>query len=358
MPEKVYFIPAGCDDGDKAVSDKMAKLLMESGLVSCFEKNDYTAVKIHVGEHGNETSLRSEWLPGVVTVLKNAGARPFFTDTSTLYTGRRSNAVDHAELASEHGFDMQGAGAPFLPLDGLRGDEGIPVSINGEIYGQVGVAGGLLRVQSMLLVSHLTGHVACGMGGAIKNLGMGCTGRTGKRQQHCAMAPRIKSGKCTGCEECVKYCPVDAIAMKGDTAVIDRDKCIGCGQCLAVCRFGAVSFDWGVEGTELQKRVAEHALGVVSGKAGKIVCLTVMLCITDGCDCMNMKMSPALEDIGILLSVDPVAIDAAAADMVLEKTGKTMGEISGQPSLDAMVQVEHGRKIGLGNREYELVTLK
>lgn len=357
MPENVYFIPARCDEGDEVVSGKLAGLLSASGLLSCFAEKDFTAVKIHVGETGNRTYARAAWLAGAVAQLKAAGARPFLTDTATLYSGRRSNAVVHAELAAEHGFCVAGAGAPFLPPDGLYGDRETPVAIDGEIYDEVSVAAGIRRAQSMLVVSHLTGHIGTGMGAAIKNLGMGCTGRTGKRRQHSAMAPRIKAKKCTACGECVACCPVGAIRMDDAAAVIDADTCIGCGQCLAICRFGAVSFDWGIEGPELQRRMAEYALGAVDGKAGRLACVTFLLQITDGCDCMGRSMDPAVDDIGIIAAVDPVAVDAAAMHLVAERSGTTMAAISGKPAIDAAVQLAHGEKVGLGTRDFQLVAL-
>jgi hypothetical protein len=185
---------------------------------------------------------------------------------------------------------------------------------------------------------------------------MGCASRKGKMRQHSALKPQVKKGKCTRCGECHRHCPADAIALDEVQAHIDRDKCIGCAECVAVCRFDAVEYDWKQENSILQKSVAEHALGALKGKENRAVFFNFLLSMTKDCDCFDRPHMPTIvEDIGILASTDPVAVDRAAIDMGEARGGSTLPELIGNNQLDWRYQIEHAVKIGLGRADYELV---
>ena len=127
MSSKVYFIKASIDEGERVISEKSVRLFKAGGFSDCFAENDFTAVKVHVGEAGNTTYLKSPCIKGLVDELIALKTKPFLTDTSTLYVGKRHNAVDHAILAAEHGFDINGLGIPFIVCDGLFGTSETPV---------------------------------------------------------------------------------------------------------------------------------------------------------------------------------------------------------------------------------------
>ncbi|MBN2020630.1 MAG: DUF362 domain-containing protein [Sedimentisphaerales bacterium] len=355
MEPKVYFIKAGAGEGEKVISDKARRLFKKAGLNKCFKPNDFTAIKVHVGEHGNTTYIKAPCFKGLIDELIALKTKPFLTDTSTLYLGRRHNAIDHALLAAEHGFDAKGLGIPFIPPDGLFGTSETAVQINGELNKEVSIAYDIVRVQSILAVSHVTGHLATCMGATLKNLGMGCASRKGKMRQHASLKPSIKKSKCVGCGECYRHCPEGAITMKDLKAHINRDKCIGCAECVAVCRFDAVKYDWGAENQKLQENVAEHAKGVLTGKEGRAAFISFAISITDDCDCMNNTNMPSIvKDIGILASTDPVAIDQAALDLIEKQAGRPLEQILKYRNLNPKWQIKHAEKIGLGNRKYEL----
>jgi len=147
--------------------------------------------------------------------VKAAGGSPFLTDTTTLYTGRRSNAVDAVMLAHEHGFTLEATGAPFIVADGLVGANETEVPIAGVHHRHVALAADALRVGSAVVLTHITGHLATGLGGTIKNLGMGLASRRGKLRQHSALHPHVDPDTCSGCEECLPNCPTGAIAPSG-----------------------------------------------------------------------------------------------------------------------------------------------
>jgi uncharacterized Fe-S center protein len=357
MESNVYFIKAEVNDGEKVISDKARRLFKEAGFAKCFKENDFTAVKIHVGEAGNTTYIKAPCIKGLIEELIALKTRPFLTDTSTLYLGERHNAIDHAALAAEHGFDVNGLGIPFIPPDGLFGTSETAVKIDGEINKEVFIAYDIVRCQSILSIAHVTGHLATCMGATLKTLGMGCASRKGKMRQHASLKPSIKKSKCTGCGECYRHCPEGAITLENLKAHIEKDKCIGCAECVAVCRFDAVKYDWGAENQNLQKNVAEHAKGVLAGKASRAAFINFTISITGDCDCMNGPDKRIVDDIGILASTDPVAIDQAVLDLIEKTAGKPLEKISKYRNLNPNWQIEHAEKIGLGSRKYELVEI-
>ena len=175
-------------------------------------------------------------------------------------------------------------------------------------------------------------------------------------RQHAALKPRVKKGKCTRCGECLTHCPADAITLDDVQAHIDQDKCIGCAECVAVCRFDAVQYDWQQENEILQKSVAEHALGALKGKEGRAAFFNFLISMTPECDCFDRADMPKIvDDIGIVASTDPVAVDKAAIDLVEQRGGKSLPKLIGNAKLDWRHQIEHAVKIGLGSAEYELV---
>jgi uncharacterized Fe-S center protein len=356
LTAQVYFIQASLGDGERKLSEKARRLFRAGGFEKCFQKNDFTAVKVHVGEEVNNTYIKAPCLKGLVEELLKLKTKPFITDTSTLYTGRRHNAIDHTILATERGFSVAGLGLPFLAPDGLFGTAETPVAIDGELQREVSIAADIVRCQSILSVAHFTGHVATCAGATLKTLGMGCSSRKGKMRQHSALKPQVKKGKCTRCGECYGHCPAGAISLDKIQAHIDQDKCIGCAECVAVCRFDAVQYDWKQESEILQKSVAEHALGVMKGKEGRAAFFNFLLSMTKDCDCFDRANMPTMvPDIGIVASTDPVAVDKAAIDMVETSGGRRLPELIGNRLLDWRHQIEHAVKVGLGRADYECI---
>ena len=358
MLSKVYLIKASVDEGEKTISQKARRSFRAGGFADRFKENDITAVKVHVGEGDNNTYVKSSYLKGLVDELAELRTKPFVTDTTTLYVGRRHNAIDHAILAGEHGFSLDGLGVPFIVPDGLFGTTETVVKINGQISQQVHIASDIIKSQSILSVAHVTGHVAAGLGATIKTLGMGCASKRGKMTQHAALSLKIGTD-CTRCGVCADHCPADAITLDEIKAHIDQGKCIGCAECMAMCRFGAVECNWGQETDVLQKSMAEHALGALKRKDGKAVFFNFLLSVTKDCDCFGTpNMRTIVSDIGIMASTDPVAVDKAALDRVEDQAGKRFSTLLGNSSIDPLCQIEHAERIGLGSSEYELIEVE
>ena len=346
---KVFFTPSGGAGAAAAVE----ALWGEAGLGDCFAARDLAALKLHVGEPGNTTAVRPAVAAALVRLMRACGARPFLTDTAVLYKSPRDNGVGHARAAHDQGFTLEAVGAPFVPADGLRGSEEIEIEVAGRHFEKAAIASVIVEARSMLVLSHATGHLATGLGAALKNLGMGCCSKKGKLRQHHGQTPRIDPGECTACGTCAAWCPEDAIVVE-DSASIDASTCIGCGECIATCLEGAVTFDWRMKGAELSERIVEHAAAVVRGKPGRIAYVTVAESITKDCDCLDRVQTPLVSDVGVLASLDPVAIDQATHDLIARQAGRRLEDMS-YPRLDGTVQMRYAEQMGLGSRTYELV---
>jgi uncharacterized Fe-S center protein len=358
MSSKVFFIKAAIDDGEHVISEKARRLFKAGKFRHCFRQGDFTAVKVHVGEPPNNTYIKSPCIKGLVEELLALRTKPFIADTSALYTGRRHNAIDHAILADEHGFNISTLGIPFIAPDGIFGTSETAVQIDGELNDEVLIASDIVRCQSILSIAHFTGHPATCAAATLKTLGMGCSSRKGKMRQHASMRPSV-SDDCTLCGDCFKHCPAEAITLGDVKASIDSNKCIGCGECVAVCRFDAVKYDWGAENPIVQKSIAEHALGVLKNKKERIASFNFVISVTRDCDCFDKKdMQKIVDDIGILASTDPVAVDKASIDIVESKTGKTIAELLRKKELDPRFQIEHAERLGLGSSDYELIEIE
>jgi uncharacterized Fe-S center protein len=356
LKPKVYFISASASESLDTIHKKLLALSQQANFSICFEPKDLVAIKIHFGEEGNTTHIPAEFCIPLVEEIKKNNGKPFFTDTCVLYKSKRADAVNHLLLAEKHGFTPQKCGAPVIIADGSRGSNEIEVKIPGKLFEKVSIAADAMAANALLVMTHVTGHMASGIGGAIKNLGMGLASRKGKLRQHSTMKPRIEVAKCTGCGQCIIWCPETAIRINGNVAVINEKICIGCGECLTVCHFDAVKYNWKTSNDQLQKKMTEHALGVVINKKDKVCYLNFMINITKDCDCLNQPQKTITKDIGILASKDPVAIDKASLDLVEQFSGKSLVSQS-YPSIDPTVQLVHGEAIELGRIEYDLVTL-
>lgn len=365
---KVFFADMRASHKEN-LFDKIAKLLTMCGLAQRVNEGDLTAVKIHFGEKGNSAFIRPIFARRVVDELKKLGAKPFLTDSSTLYPGERKEAISALACGIENGFAYAVVNAPLIISDGLRGVTETTVPVQGELLKEVYIGTEIMEADALVAMSHFKCHELTGFGGAIKNLGMGCASRKGKLVQHSTVAPVVTAKHCTGCGLCIRACAHDAIRIADGVAQIDAIKCAGCSRCITVCPTKAVAIQWNEAADLVMKKMAEYALGAVTNKQGKTVYLNFITQVSPACDCYGHCDAPIVNDIGICASTDPVALDQACADLVNQARGNqdsalTSGHEPGGdkfrgvwPEIPWQVQLEHGEKVGLGSRAYELVRL-
>lgn len=352
---KVYFLKTENNVSDEILADKLKALISKESLFSFISEKDMVAVKTHFGESDKSGYPRPVILKRIGELVREKNALPFMTETSTLYKGNRDNAVIHIEHALRQGFSFENTGMSIIMSDGLYGDEEVEVAINGKIYNSVKLASLIVKSHALVCVSHFTGHLIAGFGAAIKNMGMGCASRKGKMIQHSTAKPEIMPELCTKCKQCITWCPAQAITMTDDSALIDSGKCIGCGECLAVCRFDAVKYNWGATFEELQKKIVEHAFGVYKANEGKSVYINILTRISKDCDCMP-RYENICGDIGVLVSHDPVAIDAASLDLVEKYSGKNLSDMA--YDIPYRFQIDYAKEIGFGDSAYELIEIQ
>ena len=353
---KVYFMPVENGESREEIGRKAVKLADTAGLSSAIVANKPCAVKQHFGEHQNEGHIKPEITRQVVEWVRKAGARPFVTDTNTLYRGRRANGLDHLEVAREHGFTHEKLAAPVVIADGLLGIEHVAVPVQGgRHFKKVRIASAGYHAASSIVLTHVTGHCLCGLGGAIKNVAMGFASRAGKMAQHHEGLPLFDSGKCKACGSCVRWCPAEAVRLETKAKLV-KEKCIGCGECLAVCPHEAVSFGWGSRGAVMHEKMCEYVLGFLSNKKNRVGYLNFIIDVTMNCDCVGRKQEVPYPDMGILASDDIVAIETATADLTCQRYGKDIW-LAWWPSSSYRTQIEYGEKLGLGTSRYELITL-
>ncbi len=351
----VFFIATQDDEAPDSVAQKIKLLFDKAGFPSLIKPEKSVAIKTHFGEKGNRTHITADQIRPVVQKVKEHGGKPYLTETSVLYRSNRSNALDHILLAYEHGFTFENVGAPIIMADGFLGVWEREITINGDYYEKVSIAGDALAPETMLIVSHATGHLLAGLGSAIKNLGMGLSSRMGKLSQHSEVAPRVDASLCDFCKTCLKWCPENCILDNDGVAFIQEEKCIGCGECIAVCKSGAVQFSWDVTSENLQKKMVEHAFGVHVEMKDRMAYMTFLTNMTKDCDCLKSK-EKMIPDIGIVASFDPIALDMATLDLTQQKNQENLSKLA-FPQHDPMIQIEHGVKLGMGSKEYNLVEI-
>ncbi|MFA5780253.1 MAG: DUF362 domain-containing protein [Elusimicrobiota bacterium] len=332
--------------------DTVSKLAEKSGINSLISKNDFVAIKIHFGEKGNLGYIKPEYAKPIVEIVKSLGGKPFLTDANTIYRGSRANAVDHLNIAIEHGFGI--CGCPIIIADGLRGNSYIDVEVNLKHFKSVKIARDIYYADKFIFLTHFKGHEISGFGGAIKNIGMGCGARQGKYEMHNALKPEVNPEKCTGCGSCVRWCPSNALKLSNKKIIINKDICVGCGECILSCEQYAIKIPWDESVKNAQEKIAEYASGVLKNK--KAIYINFLNYITKFCDCYETKESPLIEDIGILSSCDPVAIDAASSELINRKFG---GDFFKKifPGIDYTVQLDYAVKLGLGEKKYQITEI-
>ncbi|HOX34801.1 MAG TPA: DUF362 domain-containing protein [Methanoregulaceae archaeon] len=368
MKSPVYFASLRARDEKTSTVAKIRTLFDRAEFASLVEKGDRTAIKLHFGETGNDSYISPVFVRQVVDRVVSCGARPFLTDTNTLYLGSRSNAVDHITTAILHGFDYAVAGAPVIIADGLAGRNITRVPVSGKHFKTVAIAGDIAAAQSMIVLTHFKCHMVSGFGGAIKNLGMGCAPPAGKREQHKAYPFTIPEN-CTACGKCTTACPKEAITIRDTKSCIDRSLCIGCFECMTVCPEHAIDIDWETEIPKFIERMVEYAEGAVMGKKDRVGYMSFVTRITPDCDCVPWSDTPIVPDIGILASKDPVAIDAAAFDLVNKQAGFDASALHAHheaggdkfrgtwENTDGYLQVRYAEERGLGSGTYELIPI-
>ena len=372
---KVYFTDFRTPYGGDTMPGKLKKLIRKAGIAHLNLEGQFVAIKIHFGELGNVSYLRPNYARAVVDVVKELGGKPFLTDCNTLYPGSRKNALEHLYCAWENGFTPLTVGCPILIGDGLKGTDDIEVPVRGGEYvknAKIGRA--VMDADVIISMTHFKGHETTGFGGALKNLGMGCGSRAGKKEQHNNGKAYVQQEICRGCRRCMRECANNGLVFDPETRKmhVDKEHCVGCGRCVGACNFDAIDFEDPNSNQMLNYRIAEYAKAVVDGRPQFHISL--VMDISPNCDCHGENDAPILPDVGMFASFDPLALDQACVDACMKceplpnsQLGEHMRDphfvdhhdhfTNSTPESEWQSCLSHAEKIGLGTRDYELIRL-
>jgi len=361
MASKVYFFDF-CKSSDALRGiDALLKAVLRPGDLM----GRRTAVKAHFGELGNYTHIRPQFVRRVADIINADGGAPFATDTTTLYpTGKRLSAAGVISSARYNGFTEEGLGCPIAVADEPDGEAGTAIELEevgpGEALRRIMVARRIAEAGAMVVMSHVKGHPLSGLGGAIKNLGMGCTTKGCKASQHARHGLVFIRDGCTMCGKCAAACQFGALEM-GAEGPVKSDACVYCLTCMWECETNSIRFL--PDGKErFQEGLAIAAAGVSRMLAGRpVVYLNFLLDVTQLCDCAAPAGQLVFQNAGILASRDPVAADKASLD-ILDRTAMipgwghaapdVLGKLNGTSSL---IQLRAAECLRVGSMDYELI---
>jgi uncharacterized Fe-S center protein len=321
-------------DTSRDLMKEANRLYDEAGTFDCVGKGDLVAVKLHVGELGNPYYIQPFFVHDIIRRVKEVGGKPFLTDSNTYYHAQRNNGYDHMITALTNGFNM----APFIVADGLRSENYRKVKTRG-ILQEIEVSGAIAEADAMIVLSHDKGHEISGFGGAIKNLGMGCTSQAGKLRQHRTVGLEIDTSKCTGCGKCKEICEMDLPEIIEGKARNTSPLCMRCPMCIEACPMEAIRF---VDKENLGRALASAAYGVLSTfKRNKVSYVSFAKDITEYCDCLSGPGKVVMGDVGIFAADSPVSIDVAFLNMIDYKL------FNDAYNVDCMLQVKEAKAVGI-----------
>jgi uncharacterized Fe-S center protein len=400
----VYFFTARTHSHEESMSSVKPILgLKKIGIEHSIQRNDNVVIKTHFGALENTRYLRPSYIRFLCDFIKELGATPYvaescgwgapeqITGIHTEYSGR-GNEKEYLEIALRHGFTTETMGAPIIMLDGPQGIDYEIQKINGKRFNQVLVAGRLREFDKMIIASHFKGHPSAGFGGAIKNLGIGCVSKGGKVQAHNGKKFEFDfNAPIIDYEECMKVCPTGAL-KEGKDGKLNRDntKCRYCYLCKSVCKNDVIDIGQSTR-DEFIIQMVDNAAGVLEffGKKN-IFFINYAIDISPECDCTGGSDTPFVPDIGILTSIDPVALDQACIDLIhLSKinpysilseiknlpinngtyewfsyiprfdpiTKKIDLNFEGKESRHWELQLKSAEEMGLGKRDYNLIEI-
>jgi uncharacterized Fe-S center protein len=367
---KVYFTDMRAKPG-RNLLEKLQILVRKAGIESIDFKDKFTAIKIHFGEPGNLSYIRANYAATIAKFLIDKQAKPFLTDSGTLYLGKRSNAIDHIQSAFENGFNPVAVPCPVIIADGLKAIDYREIAVNLKYTEKAKIGSAIAEADIVVSMNHFKGHEQAGFGGALKNLGMGSASAAGKLDLHSSSKPVIDAAECVSCGQCIKYCASHAISLNTQKkAEIDYEKCVGCGQCVAICQYEAAQPVWNNSTDIMNYKIAEYTMAVLKDKPNFHI--NFIMDVSPNCDCWNCNDAAIVPNIGMAASFDPVALDQASADLVSKSAAnintvlntRQYGELQNvdkfkllHPNTDWEAGLKYAEEIGLGSRNYELVTV-
>jgi uncharacterized protein len=387
MGAKVYFMDDRAAGFQDSLVAKMLTLFDQAGFDKMIQPHDVVAIKMHMGEWNNTAYLRPVYARALVDKVRSLGGIPFVTDTTTMpynVWSSRSSALDHLMTDERNGFNSGTVGCPVIIADGFFGTDDVRVELpEGILLKEAYVSTGIAAADKMIMLSHYKGHGVGVIGGALKNLGVGCASKRGKFNLHgCGNDRYGLSGselhpeKCRGreCptwELCDNVCAFGALHVTDTGLVFESEKCRGCFSHRSVVSCGALTNPKDF-GDANPVAIADAALGAAKAIGPEnIAYINLAIDISPWCDCIGWADRPMVPNIGVFASKDPVAIDTACVDAVTAAHG-IAGSVAEQKGVAApgaikhdscssimgssqLIQLKTAQRLGLGTMNYEVL---
>ncbi|UCD07727.1 MAG: DUF362 domain-containing protein [Candidatus Aenigmatarchaeota archaeon] len=267
------------------------------------------AIKLHMGDRGNKTHISPKDVSVLIEKIRAKGGDPYLVDTITLYPRERSTREGYLMVARENGFGdfpiVIARDDVFVEKDGFR----IPKDI--------------ADADSLIVLSHATGHVLMGFAGAIKNLSIGCVNKYSKRRIHEPMRPLYDEGLCKKCGVCAEACKYGYIKLN-DKVEINLKDCHGCRRCVRSCPTGAIHI--GKKALENNFELfSESAKAVLSlFKPENVIYINVLKNITELCDCVKDSGDIVCRDMGYLTGKNPLKLDMETPELIRKQNPDTL----------------------------------
>lgn len=349
---------------------RFVELVAKYPLADAVAPGEVVPIKIHFGSRGAIQTIRPAFVAEMAKALEAIGAHPFVTDTV------RMVGHEYLAVANRNGYNQSTLGAPVLLADGIFGNDSVEVDA-GPPLGTQSVASAIHDAPAMVVMSHVKGHIQAGFGGALKHLAMGGVSAhprqgtwekcRGKAHFLMGSVPEWKGAPpCSLCRVCERHCPMGAISFRRDRFTVS-DGCWRCGRCISACPEEALSTP--KDDDLFQQALAAQARAVLStfGR-GKVVYVNFLLEMQPECDCMDICDVPMVQNVGVLMGDDPVAVDAASLDLVaaapllpgsradrlIERSYSGDDPFGAVHLKSSRSQVRHAAALGLGSLDYAI----
>jgi uncharacterized protein len=360
---EVLFAPAKMKalNGHCSLPPKFVRMLQLLPLKEMFDGRT-VAIKMHVGGHYGYTTIPPLFVKMLVDTVREAGGRPFVTDSSGAIAG-----------AKDRGYTEEVLGAPVVMIAGPDDEDYVEVPIDYLSLKTARLCGEIARADAMIVYSHGKGHGQCGWGGAIKNVAMGNFTPHTRGRIHALIDTEFDwdDSKCTRCYLCKDNCPTDAISFRDDKLGIFMHHCRYCMHCVTACPNEAIKInEAGIR--QFQTGMARATKACLDTfDPGTVLYINHILSVTPFCDCWGFSSPSMVPDVGIMAGTDIVALEQASIDSIKTENfidgslplpltvrdvpGHLLQKLHGK---DPYLQCEEAEKLGLGSRDYTLTEVE